>query len=130
MNIIEIIKADYKKFPADQNYSIYAENVYFQDPMNRFRGIDRYKQMIGFISTFFKDIKLDLHNISQSGDRIETRWTLGWTLPIPWRPRIAIVGRSELKLDSDGLIESHIDYWDISRLNVLKQIFRTYTTGR
>jgi len=122
MNIIEILKEDYKKFPADQTYSIYAKDVYFQDPMNRFRGIGRYQQMIGFMNTFFKDIKLDLHNISQSGDRIETQWTLSWTLPVPWQPRIAIAGWSELKLDTDGLICSHIDYWNCSRLDVLKQL--------
>lgn len=122
MNIIEILKEDYKKFPADQTYSIYAENVYFQDPMNRFKGIERYQQMIGFMSTFFKHIKLDLHNISQVGDRIETRWTLSWTVPVPWQPRIAVPGWSELKLNTDGLISSHIDYWDCSRLDVLKQL--------
>ena len=122
MNIIEILKEDYKKFPADQTYSIYAENVYFQDPLNRFKGIERYQQMIGFMSTFFKDVKLDLHNISQVGDRIETRWTLSWTVPVPWQPRIAIPGWSELKLNTDGLISSHIDYWDCSRLDVLKQL--------
>ena len=122
MNIIEILKEDYKKFPDDQTYSIYAENVYFQDPMNRFKGIDRYQQMIGFMNTFFKHIKLDLHNISQVGDRIETRWTLSWTVPVPWQPRIAVPGWSELKLNADGLISSHIDYWDCSRLDVLKQL--------
>lgn len=122
MDIIEILKEDYKKFPADQTYSIYAENVYFQDPMNRFKGIERYQQMIGFMSTFFKHIKLDLHNISQVGDRIETRWTLSWTVPVPWQPRIAVPGWSELKLNTDGLISSHIDYWDCSRLDVLKQL--------
>lgn len=122
MDIIEILKEDYKKFPADQTYSIYAENVYFQDPMNRFKGIERYQQMIGFMNTFFKHIKLDLHNISQVGDRIETRWTLSWTVPVPWQPRIAVPGWSELKLNTDGLISSHIDYWDCSRLDVLKQL--------
>jgi hypothetical protein len=91
--------------------------------MNRFRGISRYQQMIGFMNTFFKDIKLDLHNISQSDNRIETQWTLSWTVSLPWRPRIAIAGRSELTLNSDGLIDSHIDYWDISRWDVLKQLF-------
>ncbi|HLO50843.1 MAG TPA: DUF2358 domain-containing protein [Kamptonema sp.] len=122
MNIIEIIKEDYKKFPAEQTYSIYAKDVYFQDPVNRFRGIGRYQQMIGFMSTFFKEIKLDLHSISHSGDRIETQWTLSWTVPVPWQPRIAIAGWSELKFDTDGLICSHIDYWKCSRLDVLKQL--------
>lgn len=121
MKIIEILKQDYQKFPADQTYSIYAENVYFKDPMNQFWGIERYRQMIGFIQTWFKEIKLELHEISQQENTIKTRWTLTWTTPLPWQPRISIPGRSELQLNSAGLINSHIDYWDISRLDVLKQ---------
>ena len=121
MKLIEILKQDYQKFPHDQTYSIYAENVYFKDPMNEFRGTDRYQQMIGFIGTWFKELQLDLHEISQQEDIIKTRWTLSWTTPLPWQPRISIPGWSELKVNSEGLISSHIDYWDISRFDVLKQ---------
>lgn len=121
MDIIEILRQDYQKFPLDQTYSIYAEDVYFQDPMNQFRGIKRYQQMIGFIRTWFIHPQLDLHKISHQGDVIETRWTLSWNTPLPWKPRISISGWSELKLNSDGLIVSHIDYWNCSRLDVLKQ---------
>lgn len=121
MDIIEILKEDYQRFPLDQTYSIYAEDVYFQDPLNKFRGVERYKQMIGFIGTWFIDPKMDLHNISRKDDVIETRWTLSWNTPLPWKPRIAIPGWSELRLNADGLIVSHIDYWNCSRLDVLKQ---------
>ncbi len=124
MDIISIIKQDYQKFPVDQTYSIYAENVYFEDPLNKFIGIARYQKMISFMSNWFNDIQLDLHDISQSGNLIKTRWTLSWTAPAPWKPRMGITGWSELKLNADGLIDSHIDYWDISRLDVLKQLFQ------
>lgn len=124
MDIIAILKEDYQKFPEDQTYSIYAEDVYFEDPVNKFRGCDRYKKMISFFKKWFIDIELDLKDISQSGNTIKTRWTLSWTAPMPWQPRMAIPGWSELKLNADGLIASHIDYWDISRLDVLKQLFK------
>lgn len=122
MDIIEILKQDYQRFPADQTYSIYAQDVYFQDPLNKFRGFERYKEMIGFINRWFIAPKLDLHDIRRSGDTIETQWTLSWTAPLPWQPRMAIAGWSELKLNSAGLIVSHIDYWKCSRLDVLKQL--------
>ena len=121
MDILEIIKQDYQRFPADPTYSIYAEDVYFQDPMTRFRGIKRYRQMIGFMSNWFKQIQLDLHDIWRDGDTIKTRWTLSWTTPLPWKPRISIPGSSELQLNPEELIASHIDYWDVSRQDVLKQ---------
>ncbi len=121
MDIIEILKQDYQRFPVDQTYSIYAENVYFQDPLNKFRGVERYKQMIGFIKQWFINPQLNLHEINQTGNTITTRWTLSWTTPLPWKPRIAIPGWSELHLNSEKLIDSHIDYWDCSRFDVIKQ---------
>ncbi|MBR8835153.1 MAG: DUF2358 domain-containing protein [Stigonema ocellatum SAG 48.90 = DSM 106950] len=121
MNIIQILQEDYQRFPVNQTYSIYAQDVYFQDPLNKFSGVERYKQMIKFISTWFIDIKMDLHDIQQEGDIIKTKWTLSWNTPLPWRPRISIPGWSELRLNSVDLITSHIDYWNCSRLDVLKQ---------
>ena len=130
MNIIQILKEDYPRFPQDQTYEIYAKDVYFKDPMTEFRGIKRYRSMIGFMTHWFQNIQMELHNIEQISDlpeplrdRIETRWTLSWTTPLPWQPRIAISGRSELILNEQNLIISHIDYWDCSRWDVLRQHF-------
>lgn len=121
MDIIQILRQDYQRFPVNQTYNIYAEDVYFQDPLNKFRGVERYKQMIKFIETWFLNPKMDLHDIQTEGNTITTKWTLSWNTPLPWRPRISIPGWSELRLNSDGLIVSHIDYWNCSRLDVLKQ---------
>jgi Uncharacterized conserved protein (DUF2358) len=121
MDILQRIRADYDRFPQDQSYDLYAADVFFKDPMNQFRGVDRYRQMIGFIDRFFQDPQLDLHKIEQQGQDIRTDWTLRWTTPLPWRPRIAISGWSELKLNEAGLICSHIDYWHDSKWDVVKQ---------
>jgi len=121
MDIIQMLKEDYQRFPVDQTYSIYAEDVYFQDPLNRFHGVEQYKKMIAFINRWFISPKMDLHDIHSEGDTIKTQWTLRWNTPLPWQPRIAIPGWSELRLNSGGLIVSHIDYWKCSRLDVLKQ---------
>ncbi|ABA23868.1 conserved hypothetical protein [Trichormus variabilis ATCC 29413] len=123
MKIIEILKQDYQRFPVNQTYSIYAEDVYFQDPLNKFRGITRYKQMINFMQTWFLNIKMDLHDIQHLEDKIKTEWTLSWNTPLPWKPRISISGWSELGLNCEGLIVSHIDYWQCSPLDVIKQHF-------
>ncbi|MBN3872144.1 MAG: DUF2358 domain-containing protein [Nostoc sp.] len=123
MDIIEILKEDYQRFPVNQTYSIYAPDVYFQDPLNKFHGVKRYKEMINFIQTWFLDSKMDLHNIQRLEDTIKTEWTLSWNTPLPWKPRISIPGWSELGINSDGLIVSHIDYWNCSRLDVVKQHF-------
>lgn len=121
MDILEILKADYRNFPQNQTYSIYADDVYFKDPINEFRGCDRYRKMIGFIATWLRHPHLELHGIQRNGNDIRTDWTLSWTTPLPWKPRIHIPGWSELKLNDAGLIASHIDYWRCSRWDVVKQ---------
>jgi Uncharacterized conserved protein (DUF2358) len=125
MDIVEILRADYARFPIDQSFQIYTEDMYFQDPLSRFRGVNRFRQTIGFMKTFFKQIQFDLHSIEQIDRLINTRWTLQWNTPVPWYPRIEITGRSELLLAPDrDLIISHIDYWDCSPWDVVKQHFR------
>jgi hypothetical protein len=121
IEIIEILKADYQRFPVNQTYDIYANDVYFQDPLNKFSGVKRYQEMIKFMQTWFLDIKMDLHNIQPLGDTIKTEWTLSWNTPLPWKPRIFISGWSELQLNNEGLIASHVDYWHCSPLDVVKQ---------
>lgn len=123
MDLVNILKNDYQHFPADQTYSIYAEDIFFQDPLNKFRGINKYKAMIKLIDTLFINVKMDLHDISRQGDTIKMQWTLSWNTPLPWKPRIAVPGWSEMKVNQEELINSHVDYWNCSRLDVLKQHF-------
>lgn len=123
--MIEQVKVDYARFPKEQSYQLYAKDVYFKDPMNEFRGVDQYRRMIGFIQKWFDNIQLELHGVEQSQtNTFTTRWTLHFTAPPPWQPRISIPGWSELQLNKEGLICSHIDYWNCSRWDVFKQLFK------
>ena len=123
MDIVEQLRQDYTRFPQDQSFDLYTEQVYFKDPLNEFRGKARYQKMIGFIQQWFIDTQMDLHAIERSGQTVKTRWTLNFTAPVPWKPRISIPGRSELTLNPDNLVNAHIDYWDCSRLSVIQQLF-------
>ncbi len=122
-NLIEILKEDYQRFPDNQTFEIYAEDVYFKDPLNEFRGVKKYREMIGFLSNFFSNIEMEVHNVTQEDTKIKTEWTLNMTPPLPWKPRLSIPGRREKEVSEDNLIASHIDYWHISPWNVLSQNF-------
>lgn len=133
-NILDIIKADYAKFPEAQTYSIYSEDVYFKDPVYNFRGIKQYQKMIGFITFWFKNLKLELHGIARNDNLVKARWTMSWDAPLPWKPRISVTGWSDLTVDKfadtlvngEGdreLIISHIDYWECTKFDVVKQHF-------
>lgn len=122
--VCDRIRQDYAQFPQHQSYDLYAADVFFQDPLNRFRGVERYRRMIAFIARWFQQPKLLLHSLEiQSERQFQTRWTLQWVAPLPWHPAIAISGWTDYRLDDSGKIISHIDRWDCSRLDVLRQVF-------
>ena len=123
MDILDALKADYRKFPKDQNFSLYAKDMYFRDPLSQFRGRTLFRLLIGFMSLFFLDCVYDVHQIQRTGDEIRSDWTIGWTTPLPWKPRVHITGWSELKVNEQELISSQVDYWRCSRLDVLRQNF-------
>ena len=122
-NLTEILEEDYQRFPDNQTFEIYAEDVYFKDPLNEFRGVKKYKAMIKFLGSFFNDIEMEVHNVTTKGTTIKTEWTLNMTSPLPWKPRISIPGWSDLEVNQDNLIVSHVDRWHISPWNVLRQNF-------
>ncbi|MEL6383488.1 MAG: DUF2358 domain-containing protein [Cyanobacteria bacterium J06626_18] len=124
--ICDRIRQDYATFPHHQSYDLYAENVFFQDPLNRFHGVDRYRTMIGFIDRWFQTPNLELHALeTHSPDGFQTRWTLSWVTPLPWKPAMSISGWTDYRINDAGQIVSHIDYWNCSRWDVLKQVFRS-----
>ncbi|NCJ07761.1 DUF2358 domain-containing protein [Synechococcales cyanobacterium C] len=127
--LLEALKQDYQDFPKNQTYSLYAADVQFRDPLNAFQGVEPYQRMIAFIERWFMNVSMDLHDIRQEDNQILTQWTLSWQAPLPWRPHIAISGRSELTLNAQGLIQSHIDYWNCSRWQVIKQLFGSGERG-
>ncbi len=122
MNLIEIITEDYQRFPNNQTYAIYADNVHFRDPIYNFYGKKKYQKMIGFLSKWFKNLHLELRDIKQKNDQIETKWKMSWISPLPWQPHVSVTGRSELKI-KDNLIIGHYDYWDCSVWDLIKQHF-------
>lgn len=124
MDILDILRQDYAHFPETQSFDIYAEEVFFKDPLNKFRGVARYKKMINSLGSLFKDIDLELHKINRDDATIRTDWTLNMTCPLPWQPRLSISGYSLLEVNEDELITSHIDYWHDAPLKVLEQVFK------
>jgi Uncharacterized conserved protein (DUF2358) len=123
MDILDALRADYQNFPHNQTYELYADDVYFKDPMTAFRGKARYQQMIGFIDQWFLNPTLELHDLQRTENQIRSDWTLSWNTPLPWKPRIQISGWSDLLLNEQDKIISHIDYWHCSKWEVLKQHF-------
>ena len=84
----------------EPKWSLYAEDVLFQDPLTRFRGRGKYKDNIQMLkdSPLFTGGKMDLHEVTVVDDtRVDTRWTLSMTFkPFPWQPRLLFTGNLSL----------------------------------
>lgn len=70
----------------------FLQDVLFTDPLNKFTGIQKYKDNIKMLkdSPLFTNGKMDLHEVTVVDETcVDTRWTLEMTFkPFPWKPVI------------------------------------------
>jgi len=113
-------------FEKDISYDIYTKDIYFQDPVNKFKGKFNYRIIFWTLrfhgQLFFTELYFDLHDVKQTADdTILANWTVRGVLRLPWKPRLFFNGYSTYKLTKDGLIYEHIDTWDRKPSEILKQ---------
>jgi len=116
-------------FERDISYDIYTQNIYFQDPVNKFKYKFNYRIIFWTLrfhaKLFFTEIYFDLHDVNQKDEQtILANWTVRGVLRLPWKPKIFFNGNSNYKLNEDGLIYEHIDTWDRPPGEILQQFFR------
>ena len=122
-------------FETDLSYDIYSKNIYFKDPVNTFKGKFNYRIIFWTLrfhgKLFFSSLYFDLHEIGQTADdEIVAHWTVHGTLRVPWKAGVLFNGYSTYKLAPDGSIYEHIDTWDRSPGEVLRQFFRKGTSQK
>ncbi|HEY9620228.1 MAG TPA: DUF2358 domain-containing protein [Crinalium sp.] len=113
-------------FERDISYDIYTGAIAFRDPVNTFKGKLNYRIVFWTLRfharLFFTEIYFDLHDISQSDPTtILATWTVRGTLRLPWKPKLFFNGYSTYRLNSDGQIYEHVDTWDRSPVEILRQ---------
>ncbi|WP_414620741.1 DUF2358 domain-containing protein [Calothrix sp. CCY 0018] len=124
---IQILKHDLPTlFKKDISYDIYTDDIYFEDPVNKFKWKFNYRIIFWTLrfhaGLFFTDIHFDLHDVYQSNDyTIFAKWTVRGTLRVPWKAKIFFNGHSNYKLNQDGSIYEHIDTWDRKPGEILRQ---------
>ena len=128
--VIETLQKDLPTlFVKDISYEIYTNDIYFQDPVNRFKGKFNYRIIFWTLRfhgrLFFTELFFDLHDVKQTAEDIITaNWTVRGILRLPWKARVLFNGDSTYKLTKEGLIYNHLDTWDRKPSEILKQFFR------
>ena len=115
-------------FEKDISYDIYTQDIYFQDPVNKFKWKFNYRIIFWTLRfharLFFTQIYFDLHEVSQPAkDTILAKWTVRGVLRVPWKAGLFFNGYSTYKLNQDTLIYEHIDTWDRQPGEILKQFW-------
>ena len=116
-------------FEQDISYEIYTNDIYFRDPVNKFKGKFNYRLIFWTLrfhaQLFFTEIAFDLHDVSESSnDTILATWTVRGVLRVPWQAKLLFNGYSTYKLNPDGLIYEHIDTWDRKPGEILQQFWQ------
>jgi hypothetical protein len=77
-------------FQIRRSHRSHERQVEFIDPLNKFRGIQKYKDNIQMLkeSALFTDASMDLHEARVvDASTVVTSWTLAMTFKaFPWRP--------------------------------------------
>lgn len=127
--VIAILKQDLPTlFEQDISYDIYTQDIYFQDPVNKFKNKLNYRIIFWTLrfhaQLFFTEIHFDLHDVYQATDTIIANWTVRGVLRVPWKAHLLFNGYSTYKLTEEGLIYEHIDRWDRKPSEILRQFFQ------
>lgn len=128
--VINILKQDLPTlFEQDISYDIYSKDIFFQDPVNKFKYKFNYRIIFWTLRfharLFFTQIFFDVHEVSQSAeDTILAKWTVRGVLRVPWKARLFFNGYSTYKFNADGLIYEHIDSWDRKPGEILGQFWQ------
>lgn len=121
-------------FKQDISYDIYTQDIYFQDPVNKFKWKFNYRIIFWTLRfharLFFREIYFDLHEVTQPAqDTVLAKWTVRGVLRVPWKAGLFFNGYSTYKLNQDSLIYEHIDTWDRQPGEILKQFWQKPGVG-
>ena len=97
---------------------IYTPDCLFIDPTTRVKGVKQYSNAVASLFEPAKS-RADLISLGVENERtLKLRWRLEGALKVPGSPKIKpYTGTTLYKLNSAGLIQEHLEEWDISALD-------------
>ena len=89
-----------------------SADIHFKDPFNDLNGIKQFSRLLSKTLSEVKNPKFNVTHKIWAGEALFLRWSFNGKLRFlgHWN----IEGMSEIRFDSNGRINEHIDYWDAS----------------
>ena len=97
-------KENIKKFD-----DLVVKDVIFIDPFNNIKGLDNFKNIFYHMFDTVEEPKFDIVDYAQNKDHIFLKWKMTF---YAFKASQTIEGMSDITLNKEGKVISHLDYWD------------------
>ena len=97
-------KENIKKFD-----DLVVKDIIFIDPFNNIKGLDNFKNIFYHMFDTVEEPKFDIVDYAQNKDHIFLKWKMTF---YAFKATQTIEGMSDITLNKEGKIISHLDYWD------------------
>ena len=85
------------------------KDIYFEDPFNRIRGRKKFKYIFKRTLKNLKNVNFEVTVITSSKNIFFIKWKMNF---FAFKRKNSIIGLSEIIINDENKIISHIDYWD------------------
>lgn len=95
----------------------FTDDVVFEDPLQRIEGLEEYWEMNERLLKKNHDLQIQMEESAQNGPHIMFTFSLSMA-PSKKRPNVRIynTGMTYVRLNAEGKIEYHRDYWDFNTM--------------
>jgi steroid delta-isomerase len=97
-------KENIKKFD-----DLVVKDIIFIDPFNNIKGLDNFKNIFYHMFDTVEEPKFDIVDYAQNKDHIYLKWKMTF---YAFKASQTIEGMSDITLNKEGKVISHLDYWD------------------
>src|SRR5512139_205640 len=91
---------------------LYAPDARFKDPFNEVRGVAPIRRIFEHMFDTLDEPRFVIHDVIVQGDQCFLGWDFRFRMRRFDRRDQCIRGATHLRLDGDGRITLHRDYWD------------------
>ena len=97
-----------------QLHTIYDAQARFKDPFNEVQGLAEIERIFQHMYVALEAPRFVIHDVVAQGDQCVLTWDFIFRFRRFSREWQTVRGASHLRLDANGLITLHRDYWDVA----------------
>jgi len=86
-----------------------ANDIIFSDPFNNVKGLNNFKKIFYHMFDNVKQPRFVIIDYTQKKDHVYLKWKMSF---YAFKALQMIEGMSDITLNKEGRVLSHIDYWD------------------